>query len=138
MEGRGSDVEYWRGETHLGSSLPMSARRFPCLHIVSRVRASFPMSTRRFPRPHVGAHIPASLPASPRCCPCPRVIARVRTSLPVSMCRCPCPFMFMGGRFRSWVWVVAFVGGRSSLFVGNGSVVVGSRWWVVVSPRGWR
>ena len=97
MEGRGSDVGYWRGETHLGSSFPVSARR----------------------------------------CACPRVVARVRTSLPVSACCCPRPFTFMGGRFRLWVWVVAFVGGQSSSFMGNGSVVVGSRWWVVVSPRGW-
>ena len=55
MEGRGSDVEYWRGETHLGSSLPMSVSRFPCPRVVSCVHAL--------------------LPVSARCCPCPRVVA---------------------------------------------------------------
>ena len=118
MEGRGSDVEYWRGETHLGLSLPVSARRFPRPRVVSRVHASFPVSARRCPRPRIVALVPASLPVSACCCPCLRVIARI------------C--------LRSWAWVVAFVGGRLSSFVGNGSVVVGSRWWVVVSPRGWR
>ena len=105
MEGRGSDVGYWRGETHLGSLFPMSTCHFPCLH--------------------VGAHVCVSVPASACRCPCSCVVARVRTSLPVSACRCPRPFTFVGGRFRSWAWVVAFVGGRSSSFMGNGSVVVG-------------
>ena len=137
MEGRGSDVEYWRGETHLGWSLPVSARRFPCPHVISCVRASFPVSAHRFPCPRVASRVRASVPASARRCPHPRVVALVPASLPVSACRCPHPFMFVGCHFRSWAWVVAFVGGRSSSFVGNGSVVVGSHWWVVVSPQGW-
>ena len=66
MEGRGSDVEYWRGETHLGSSLPISSRRFPCPRVISRVRASFPVSARRCLRPRVVALVPASLPVSAR------------------------------------------------------------------------
>ena len=138
MEGRGSDVGYWRGETHLGSSFPMSTRRFLCPHVVSRVHASFPVSACCCPRPRVVAPVHMSFP--PSTCHCPRlhVVACVRMSLPVSACRCLHPFTFMGGRFHSWAWVVAFVGGRSSSFVGNGSVVVGSRWWVVVSPWGWR
>ena len=138
MEGRGSDVGYWRGETRLSLLFPVSTRCFPCPRVVSHVHASFPMSARRCPCPRVDARVRASVPASARRCPCPRVVARVRTSLPVSTCHCPCPFTFVGGRFRSWAWVVAFVGGRSSSFVGNGSVVVGSRWWMVVSLRGWR
>ena len=64
MEGRGSDVEYWRGETHLGSSLPVSARRFPYPRVVSRVHASFPVSTRHFPCPHVVACVRVTLPTS--------------------------------------------------------------------------
>ena len=137
MEGRGSDVEYWRGETHLGSLLPMSARCFPCPRVVSRVHALFPVSARRCPHLRIGARVCMSLPLSLRRCLCPHVVARVRMSLPMSACCCPRPFTFMGGRFRSWVWVVALFGGRLSSFVGNGRVVVGSHWWVVVSPRGW-
>ena len=158
MEGRGCDVEYWRGETHLGSSLPMSVRRFSCPRVVSHVHVSFPMSAHRCPRLHIGARVCTSVPTSARCCPCPHVGARICASLPLSPCRCPCLhvvarvctslpvsarccphlFTFVGGCFHSWAWVVAFVGGWLSSFMGNGSVVVGSRWWVVVSPRGWR
>ena len=90
MEGRGSDVGYWRGETHLGSSFPMSACRFPCLRVVSRVHASFPVSARRCLHPRVVALVPASLPVSAHRCLCPHVVARVR--------------------LRSWV--VVFVRGR--------------------------
>ena len=112
MEGRGSGVEYWRGEAHLGSSLPVSARRRPCPLVVSRVHASWPVSARRCPCPRVVARARASLLVSARRCLCPRVVARVRTSFPVSARRCPRPFTFVGGRFRSWAWVVAFVRGR--------------------------
>ena len=78
MEGRGSDVEYWRGETHLGASFPVSARHFPCPRVVSHVRTSLPAPARRCPCPRVVAHVCMSLPVSARRCPCPRVIARVR------------------------------------------------------------
>ena len=92
MEGRGSDVGYWRGETHLGSLFPVSARRFPCPRIVSCVHASFPVSARR--------------------CLCPRVVALVPASLPVSACRCPRPFSFVGmGGSLCW-WAVVFVRGQ--------------------------
>ena len=84
MEGRGSDVEYWRGETHLGSSVHC----FPCLRIVSPVRALFPMSARRCPHLRVVALVPALLPMSAHCCPCPHVVAHVRMSLPASVYVC--------------------------------------------------
>ena len=107
MEGRGSDVEYWRGETQLGSSLPVPTHRFP-------VHVSFPVSAHLFLCPRVVSCVRMSLPASPPC-----VVACVRTSLLVSACHCLHPFTFVGGRFHSWAWVVAIVGGRSSSFVGN-------------------
>ena len=118
MEGRGSDVEYWRGETHLGSLLPVSTCCFSYPHVVSHVRTLFPMSTRCFSCLHVISHVCMSLPTSVHCCPCPRVVARVCTSLPMSACHCPRPFMFVGGRFHSWAWVVSFIRGRSSSFGG--------------------
>ena len=125
MEGRGSDVEYWRGETHLGSSLPMSTRCFPCPCVVSRVHMSFPVSARQCLRPRIGACIPASLPASPRRCLCPCIVAHVRTLLPVSMCRCPRPFTFVGvGGSLCW-WVVVFVCGQRQCGGGEPLVVGG-------------
>ena len=90
MEGRGSDVEYWRGETHLGLSLPVSVCCFPCPCVVSRVHTSFPMSAHWCPHPHIGAHICASVPVSAHRCPCPRVVAHVCTLLPMSAHCCPC------------------------------------------------
>ena len=86
--------------------------------VVACVCSSSPMSTRCFPCPHVVACVCASLPVSACRCPCPRVIAHVHMSLPVSACRSPHPFTFMGSRFRSWAWVVAFVRGQSSSFGG--------------------
>ena len=123
---------------HVHPSFPISTRHFPCPHIVFCVCALFPMSAHCCLRPHVFALVPTLLPMSACRYPCPHVVAHVCASLRVSACHCPHPCMFVGGCFCSWVWVVAFVGGRSSSFVGNGSVVVGSHWWVVVSPRGWR
>ena len=46
MEGRGSGVKDWRGEAHLGSSLPMSACRCPCPLVVACVHMSLPVSAR--------------------------------------------------------------------------------------------
>ena len=109
MEGRGSDVEYWRGETHLGSSLPLSVLRFPCPRVVSHVRTSLPTSARR--------------------CPCPCIVACVRTLLPMSTRRCPCPHVIACVRLRSWAWVVAFVGGRLFSFMGVGGSLC---WWAVI------
>ena len=132
MEGRGSDVGYWRGETHLGSSFPVSARHFPCPRIVSRVHASFPVSTRRCPRLRVVACIHMSLPASTCRCPCPRVVARVRTlhvvarvrvSLPVSVYIRGWSFSFVGvGGSLCW-WAVIFVCGQQQC--GGGEPLVG-------------
>ena len=144
MEGTGSGLEEWRGKAHLGSSLPVSARRRPCPLVISRVHASWPVSARCSPCPCIVPHVCVSFPMSACCCLCPRVVACVHALLPVSArcCLCPrvvacvrmcCPwsaccsprlFTFMGGRFRSWAWVVAFVRGRSSSFVGNGR-----EWW---------
>ena len=87
--------------------------------IVARVPSSLPMSPRRFPCPRVVACVRASLPVSACCCPCPRIVARVRTCCPWSARRSPRPFTFMGGCFRSWAWVVAFVRGRLSSFWGG-------------------
>ena len=112
MEGRGSGLEDWRGEAHLGSSLPVSARRHPCPLVVSRVHVSWPVSARRSPRPCVVPRVCMSFPMSARHCPCPCVVARVCMCCLWSARRSLCPFTFVGGRFRSWVWVVAFVCGR--------------------------
>ena len=98
MEGRGSGLEDWRGEAHLGSSLPVSACCCPCPLVISRVHMSWPVSAHH--------------------CPCPRIIAHVCLSFPVSARHSLCPFTFVGGRFHSWAWVVAFVRGRSSSFRG--------------------
>ena len=118
MEGRGSGVEDWRGEAHLGSSLPVSPRRRPCPLIVSCVHASWPVSMRCCTCLRVVARVRVLLPVSAHRCPCPCVVARVHTCCPWSARRSPCPFTFVGGRFRSWAWVVAFIRGRSSLFGG--------------------
>ena len=118
MEGRGSGLEDCRGEAHLGSLLPVSARRCPCLLVVSRVHASWPVSARRCPCPRVVARVCVSFPVSARRCPCPRVVACVRMCCPWSTRHSPHPFTFVGGRFRSWAWVVAFICGRSSSFGG--------------------
>ena len=109
MEGRGSGVEDWRGEAHLGSSLPVSPRCCPCPLVISRVHVSWPVSAHR--------------------CLCPRVVACVHASLPVSMRHCPCClwsthrspclFTFVGGHFHSWAWVVAFIRGWLSSFGGG-------------------
>ena len=67
MEGRGSDVEYWRGETHLGLSLPVSAHRFPYHSsglVIAHVRASFPVSAHRFPCLCIVSCVRASFPVS--------------------------------------------------------------------------
>ena len=123
MEGRGSDVGYWRGETHLGSSFPVSTCRFPCLRVVSRVHASFPVSARRFPRPRVGARVRTSLPLSPHRCPCPHVAARVRVSLPASVYIRGWSFLFVGvGGSLCWGAVV-FVRGQWQC--GGGEPLVG-------------
>ena len=108
MEGRGSGLEDWRGEAHLGSSLPMSARRCPCPLVISRVHASWPVSARRCPCLHIVARVCMSFPVFARCCPCLRSGASI----------------FIRG------WSV-FVRGQQQ------GVVVGSHWLVVVSPQGW-
>ena len=106
MEGRGSGVEDWRGEAHLGLSLPVSPHRCPCPLIVSRVHASWPVSARR--------------------CPCPRVVACVRMLFPVSTHRSPCPHVVacvahgprVVPRVHSCLWAVVFICGWSSSFGG--------------------
>ena len=123
MEGRGSDVEYWRGETHLGSSLPMSARRFLCPCVFSRVHASFPMSARRCPHPHIVSHVCASLPLSPRHCPCPHIVACVHVLLPASIYIRGWSFSFVGvGGSLCW-WAVVFIRGQWEC--GGGEPLVG-------------
>ena len=87
------------------STSPMSARRFPCPRVVACVCASLPVSVHRSPCLRVVPRVRALLPMSTRCCPCLHVLPVVRTSFPR-------PFMFMGGRFHLWAWVVAFVRGR--------------------------
>ena len=118
MEGRGSGVEDWRGEAHLGSSLPVSARRCPCPLVVSHVHASWPVSARHCPCLRVVARVRASLPMSARRCLCPHVLPVVRMSFPASVHVRGRSFSFvgMGGSLRSWA--VVFVRGRSSLFGG--------------------
>ena len=123
MEGTGSDVEHWRGETHLGSSFPVSARRFPCPRVVSRVHASFPVSARRCLHPRVGARVRASLPLSPRRCLCPHVVARVRTSLPASIYVRGWSFSFVGVGGSLFWWAVVFVRGQRQC--GGGEPLVG-------------
>ena len=116
MEGRGSDVEYWRG-------ILTWARRCPCPRVVSRVHTLFPVSARRCLRPRVSACVCASLPTSTCHCPCPRIVARVHTSLPVSACRCPRPFSFVGvGGSLCW-WAVVFIHGQWQC--GGGEPLVG-------------
>ena len=96
MEGRGSGVEDWRGEAHLGLSLPVSAHRCACPLIVSHVHALWPVSVRH--------------------CPCPCIVARVPVSLPMSVCRCPCLCVVARSlrvvpHVRSRLWAVVFVHG---------------------------
>ena len=98
MEGRGSGVEVWRGEAHLGSLLPVSPRHCPCPLIISCVHALWPVSTR--------------------CGLCPRIVACICMCCLWSACRSPHPFMFVGGHFCLWAWVVAFIHGQSSSFGG--------------------
>ena len=97
--------------------------------IVACVCLLLPMSACHFLCPHVVACVCASLPVSMCRCPCPHVIACVCTSLPVSARRCPCPHIV--ARVHSHSWAVIFIYGQWH------SVVVGSRWWVVVSPQCW-
>ena len=125
MEGRGSGVEDWRGEAHLGSSLPVSAPHRPCPLVVSRVHASWPVSARCCLCLRIVSRVCVSFPMSARRSPCPCVVPHVRASFPVSARRCPWsahhsphPFTFVGSRFHSWAWVVAFVRGWSSSFGG--------------------
>ena len=119
MERRGSDVGYWREETHLGSLFPMSTHCFPCLHVGAHVRASVPASVRRCPRPRVGARVRASLPLSPRRCPCPHVVAHVHVLLPVSVYVRGWSFSFVGmGGSLCW-WAVVFVHGQRQCGVGE-------------------
>ena len=86
--------------------------------IVSRVHALWPVSARCCLCPHVVACVCVLFPMSAHHCLCPCVITHVRTCCPWSTCRSLCPFMFVGGHFRSWAWVVAFVQGQSSSFGG--------------------
>ena len=125
MEGRGSGVEYCRGEAHLGSSLPVSAHRRPCLLAVSRVHTSFPVSMCCGMCLRVVACVHVALPMSTCCCPCQRIIVHVRTLLLVAARRCLRLFTFMGGCFHLWAWVVAFAHGQSSSFGGSPSSFVG-------------
>ena len=124
MEGRGSGVEDWRGEAHLGSSLPVSAHRRPCPLVFSCVHKSCPVSACHCPCLRDIPCVCMSLPVSVHRCLCPHV-------LPVSAHRSPCPFTFVGSRFCLWVWVVAFVHGQLSLFMGGPSSFVGNSrvWW---------
>ena len=123
MEGRGSDVGYWRGETHLDLSFPVSARHFPCPCVVSHVHASFPVSACQCLHPRVGARVHASLPLSPHCCPCLHVVARVRMSLPASVYVRGWSFSFVGmGGSLCWGAVI-FVRGQRQC--GGGEPLVG-------------
>ena len=109
---------------------PMSAHHFPCpCHCPCPCVVA--LSLHCCLCPCVIACVCTLLPTSTCCCPYPHIVAHVHTLLPMSAHHCPHLFMFMGGRFRSWVWVVAFVGGQSSSFVGNGTVW----WWGAVG--GW-
>ena len=109
MEGRGSGVEDWRGEAHLGSSLPVSARHRPCPLDVSRVHALWPVSAHRGLHLHVSAHH----------CPCPHVLPMVCASFPMSIHICGRSFSFVGvgGSLRSWA--VVFIWGQLSSFGGS-------------------
>ena len=99
--------------------------------VVAHVRVWLPMSACRFPCPRMVARVRTSLPASVCGCPCPRVVACVRTSLPMSVHVRGQAFLFMGvGGSLCW-WAVSFICGQQH------SGVVGSHWWVVVSPQGW-
>ena len=118
MEGRGSGIEDWRGEAHLGSLLPMSPRCCPCPLIVSHVHVSWPVSARCCPCPRIIACVHVSFPMSAHCCPCLRIVACICMCCLWSACRSPHPFMFVGGHFCSWAWVVAFIHGQSSSFGG--------------------
>ena len=113
MEGRGSGLEDWRGKAHLGSSLPVSACCCPCPLVISCVHMSWPVSAHHCLCPCVVAHVRMSLPVSTHHCLCLRVVAHV-------------------ARVHSHSWAVVFIYGQWH------SVVVGSCWWVVVCPQGWR
>ena len=107
--------------------LPVSACCCPCPHM--------PVSMHHFLCPCIIACVHTSLPTSTCHCPCPCIIACVCTSLPMSACFCLHLSMFVGSCFHLWAWVVAFVGGQLSSFVGNGTVwwwgAVGG-WWCVL------
>ena len=124
MEGRGCDVEYWRGETHLGSSLPVSMCCFLYPRVVSCVRVSFPVSTCHFPCLHVVSHVRTSLPVSAHRCPCPRVVARVHVLLPASVYVRGRLFSFVGAGGSLCWWAVVFVCGQWQC--GGGELLVGS------------
>ena len=112
IKGRGSGVEYWRGETHLGSSLPESAHGFLCPHVVAHVCVLFPVSVRGFPCPHIVACVCALLPLSPCCCPSQHIIACVCMSLPASIYVREQLFSFVGMGGSLCSWVVVFVRGQ--------------------------
>ena len=143
MERRGSGVEYWRGEAHLGSSLPASACCRPCPLIVSHVHASWPVSAHHCPCPHVIACVHTLLPMSVSCCPCPCVVAHVHALLPTSVHICGQSFSFVGvgSSLHSWAvssfgvvhlrsWAMAQCGGGEPL-VGGGesSGLAWLLWW---------
>ena len=122
--GRGSyggEREWYRGLERINSSglivarvpslSPMSARHFPCPCVMACVCALLPVSTHHCLCPHVVPHVRAL-------CPCLRIVACICMCCLWSACRSPHPFMFVGGHFCLWAWVVAFIHGQSSSFGG--------------------
>ena len=126
MEGRGSGVEDWRGEAHLGSLLPVSPCHCPCPLVVSCVHTSWPVSARRCLCLRVVAHVHVLLPVSTRVACGPRVVPHIRSRLwaVVFVCGHGRLSSFGGVCLRSWAvhlhsWATAGCGHGEPL-VGGG------------------